>query len=103
MPSPQHSNMFGHLASWQTVCRLKSLTIRVTRSKVSSARILTLSQSGRGPVSNGLAIFPIVINELKRGKVRTKPTKRKGENDERDQRDQRDERTKETGELLSSF
>jgi hypothetical protein len=57
VPSPQHSNMLGQRASWQTVCKLRSLIICDTRSNVSPERILTFNHSGLGPVSFGLAIY----------------------------------------------
>src|SRR5262249_38558210 len=56
VPSPQHSNMFGHRASWQTVCRFRPAIIRLTRSKPLPALIRTFNQSGRAPAFFGLAI-----------------------------------------------
>src|SRR5215831_19091932 len=46
VPAPQHSAMFGHAASFQTVCSESELTLALTRSYSSPIGNDTRSQSG---------------------------------------------------------
>lgn len=52
LPPPQHSPIFGHRASSQTVCKFKSRICSLIFEKFSPVGILVLSQGGKRNLSS---------------------------------------------------